>query len=106
MRTNENLTQAKKITALSILVAACMLATNAMALPVPAQGSFAYDLYDIAVNQMLLGAPGFIGGVACIVIAAVMLVRQMILPGALVVLGGAFLLKADAVVQTFGGMIR
>ena len=33
-------------------------AGNALAMTVPATGSFAYDLYDIGVNQILLGSGG------------------------------------------------
>ena len=97
--------QSKKIAALTLLVAACLLSTNAMAMTVPAAGSFAYDLYDIGVNQILLGPVGFVGGVGCMVFAAILAIRQMILPAAGVVLGGAFLLKADTVVQSVGSMI-
>ena len=105
MKQNQLVT-AKRLTAFAVLAAACILSTSAMALPVPAQGSFAYDLYDIGINQMLLGAPGFVAGVACIVIAAILAVRQLLVPAAGVVLGAAFLLKADTVIQSFGGMIR
>jgi len=98
--------QAKIITAMAVFTAACLLiSANAMAMAVPAAGSFAYDLYDIGVNQILLGPIGFVAGVACMVFAAILAIRQMILPAAGVVLGGAFLLKADAVVQTVGAMI-
>jgi hypothetical protein len=98
--------QARCVTAIAMLVAASLLlTTNGMAMTVPAAGSFAYDLYDIGVNQILLGPIGFIAGVACMVFAAILAIRQMILPAAGVVLGGAFLLKADSVVQTIGAII-
>jgi len=98
--------QAKVITTLAVFLATCLLmSANAMAMTVPAAGSFAYDLYDIGVNQILLGPIGFIAGVACMVFAAILAIRQMILPAAGVVLGGAFLLKADSVVQTIGALI-
>ena len=95
----------KSIIALVITITACCISSNAMAMTVPAAGSFAYDLYDIGVNQILLGPIGFVAGVACMVFAAILAIRQMILPAAGVVLGGAFLLKADAVVQTIGATI-
>jgi hypothetical protein len=100
-----NSRQAKITTGLAVLFAACFISAHAMAMAVPAAGSFAYDLYDIGVNQILLGPIGFVAGVACMVFAAILAIRQMILPAAGVVLGGAFLLKADAVVQTVGAMI-
>lgn len=80
-------------------------ASNALAMTVPATGSFAYDLYDIGVNQILLGPVGFTGGVACMCVAAILAIRQMILPAAGVVLGGAFLLRANTVVETIGALI-
>ncbi|WP_319549535.1 hypothetical protein [Desulfogranum marinum] len=95
----------KSIIPLVITITACCISSNAMAMTVPAAGSFAYDLYDIGVNQILLGPIGFVAGVACMVFAAILAIRQMILPAAGVVLGGAFLLKADAVVQTIGATI-
>jgi len=102
----EKAKQAKLFTFLAVLTASCLLmSANAMAMAVPAAGSFAYDLYDIGVNQILLGPIGFIAGVASMVFAAILAIRQMILPAAGVVLGGAFLLKADSVVQTVGAMI-
>ena len=93
------------LAALSILGIWLLLPGNVMAMAVPAAGSFAYDLYDIGVNQILLGPIGFIAGVACMVFAAILAIRQMILPAAGVVLGGAFLLKADSVVETIGALI-
>ena len=66
------------------LLAILLQAGNALATTVPASGSFAYDLYDIGVNQILLGP---------------------ILPAAGVVLGGAFLLRANTVVETIGALI-
>jgi len=39
------------------------------------------------------------------VLAAVMAIRQMLVPAVSVVLGGAFLLSADTVVTTLGSVI-
>lgn len=97
--------QGKNLTTLVMVAICCLISSNAIAMTVPAAGSFAYDLYDIGVNQILLGPIGFVAGVACMVFSAILAIRQMILPAAGVVLGGAFLLKADAVVQTVGAMI-
>ena len=102
---SENAPKASILAAMAILCTCFLLPGNVMAMAVPAAGSFAYDLYDIGVNQILLGPIGFIAGVACMVFAAILAIRQMILPAAGVVLGGAFLLKADSVVQTIGALI-
>ena len=102
----DRIKKAQQLRTIIVLVALYLLmASNAMAMAVPAAGSFAYDLYDIGVNQILLGPIGFVAGVACMVFAAILAIRQMILPAAGIVLGGAFLLKADAVVQTIGATI-
>ena len=98
--------KATKVAIIAVLVAATLvMAGNALALTAPSTGTFAYDLYDIGVNQILKGPIGFIAGVACMVLAAVLAVRQMLLPAVSCVLGGAFLLKADSVVQTIGAII-
>ena len=59
-RQGKKIRQAKMMTGVAVLCAACLLSTNAMAMTVPAAGSFAYDLYDIGVNQILLGPIGFL----------------------------------------------
>lgn len=88
-----------------LVFATCLMASQAMALSAPGSGTFAYDLYDIGINQILKGPIGFVAGVACMVLAAVLAVRQMHLPAVCCVLGGAFLLKADSVVETIGAVI-
>jgi len=90
---------------MATIMLSLLQAGNSMAMTVPATGSFAYDLYDIGVNQILLGPVGFTGGVACMCVAAILAIRQMILPAAGVVLGGAFLLRANTVVETIGALI-
>lgn len=96
-----------RVAVATLLMLAVLFAVsgNAFAMAVPAAGTFAYDLYDIGVNQLLLGPIGFVAGVAFMAIAAVLAIRQMIVPAAGVVLGGAFLLKANTVVQSIGSII-
>lgn len=101
------LQQKKTIAALSVFGATCLLATTrADAFTTPAVGTFAYDIYDIGVNQILKGPIGFSAGVGSMVAAAIMAIRQMLLPAAATVLGGAFLLKADSVVTSLGAIIN
>ncbi|MEW6290765.1 MAG: hypothetical protein AB1545_13025 [Thermodesulfobacteriota bacterium] len=96
----------KSIIALAVFGATCLLAaTRANAFNAPAAGTFAFDIYDIGVNQILKGPIGFAAGVGSMVAAAVMAIRQMLLPAAATVLGGAFLLKADSVVTSLGALI-
>ena len=57
--------QPKVTVVTAFLLSVLFVTSNALAMTVPAAGSFAYDLYDIGVNQILLGPVGFTGGVAC-----------------------------------------
>lgn len=100
-----NKTNPKRITVTVMIAAYLVMANNALAMVVPAVGSFAYDLYDIGVNQILLGPIGFVGGCATMVLAGILAIRQMLLPAAGAALGGAFMLKADSVVQSVGALI-
>jgi len=93
------------VTVLTVLTILLIQTVNAHAMATPAAGSFAYDLYDIAVNKILTGPIGFVAGVACMVVAAVMAIRQMLVPAVGVILGGAFLLSASTVVTSIGSVI-
>jgi len=98
--------RAKVVTAAAVGLAASVIAVqSALAITAPATGTFAYDVYNIGVNQILKGPIGFVGGVGAMIAAGVLAIRQMILPAAATVLGGAFLLKADSVVSSLGAMI-
>ena len=81
-------------------------AQNAMAFTTPSSGSFAYDLYDIAVNNILKGPIGFVAGVGFIVLCVFSIARQMVLPAILCLFAGIILIKADSIVQTLGCVIR
>lgn len=106
MQPHEQSTQhSKNLMVMALSVACLLMATNAMAMNIPAAGSFAYDLYDIGVVQILQGPIGFVGGVSTMVIAAILAIKQMLLPAAGTVLGGAFLLRAETVVESIGAMI-
>ncbi len=78
---------------------------EALAFQAPGAGSFAYDLYDITVNKILKGPIGFVGGVGAVAAGAVAVIRQMLAPGLLALLGGAAMLKADTIVESLGMMI-
>jgi len=68
----------------------------------PTAGTFAYDLYDIAVNKILKGPVGYVGGMAAMVMGAIALITGRVLPAVPAVLGGAALLKADTLIQGIG----
>ena len=58
---------AAPVAAVPLLVLGSM---SASAITAPAAGTFAFDLYDVAVNDMLKGPVGFVGGMAAILISA------------------------------------
>jgi len=83
---------------------ALLVTTDAFAIAAPVPGTFAYDVYDIAILKMLQGPIGFVAGVMAIVVGAVLAIRSEIMPAIPAVIGGAILLKADAIVQTLGAV--
>lgn len=97
----------KKQTTIILLALVVLLAAagTAMAFTAPAATDFFYDIYDIGVNKMLKGPIGFVAGIMAMVAAAVLAIRQMILPAAGTVLAGIFLLKADTLVTSLGALI-
>jgi len=80
------------------------LSPVAMAITAPAAGAFAYDVYDVAVNSILKGPIGFVGGVVAIVFGAVAAIRAEVMYAIPAILGGAVLLKADSIVTSLGAI--
>lgn len=83
------------------IVAAAVVSTASFAITGPAPGSFGYDLYDVAVNDMINGAPGFVGGLAGVVISASKL-SQNWMYAALGILGSTAVLSADTITTSLG----
>jgi len=82
----------------AVLVSANM----ASAITAPVTGSFAYDIYDIAVNQMVKGPIGYIGGLGAMVWGAFSAIQQKLGMAACSILGGGALIKADTITQSLG----
>jgi hypothetical protein len=74
----------------------------AAAFTAPAADTFAYTVYDVAINQMLNGAVGFVGGVGAMALGAVMAIQQKIMLAVPCILGGAALLNAESLVTALG----
>lgn len=89
-----------------LLVASVLgfLTTHAMAFTAPTTGDFGYDIYDIAVNQILGGPIGFIGAIALIVWGATKLMTNWMIT-VVCVIAGTILIRADALVQTLGATV-
>lgn len=75
---------------------------SAFAITAPAAGSFAYDVYDMAVNSILKGPIGFVAGLAAVCFGAALAIQQKIGGAIPALLGGAVLLKADTIVTSMG----
>lgn len=84
------------------LWAVMVFAPAVYAISAPASGSFAYEVYDIAVKKILEGPVGFVSGVAAVVIGCVSAITGRIMAAVPAIIGGAVMLKADDVVSTLG----
>lgn len=82
----------------------CLLSLPALAFTAPTSGQFAFDVYDIAVNQILGGPIGFIGAIFLIVWGATKMVTNWVIT-VVCVIAGTILIRADALVQTLGAVI-
>jgi len=72
---------------------------------VPLAGSLAFSLYDIFVNQILLGPVGWVGAIAALAYGGI-LTAQGNYPLAIpALLGGVIILKADAIIASLGMLI-
>jgi len=96
----------KKLITMFTVVFMLALAGLAVAFTAPAQGDFAYDIYDVAINKILAGPIGFVGGVAAIVLGALAVIRAQLMVGIGAILGGVFMLKADSIITSLGALIR
>jgi hypothetical protein len=88
--------------AMMVFGAVILGAKIAGAFVAPAAGTFAYTVYDVAVNQMLNGAVGFVAGVGAMAMGAVMAIQQKVMLALPCILGGAVLLNAESLVTTLG----
>lgn len=87
-----------------ILAAALLLSFQgiALAIPVPAADTFIYDVYDIGVNKILKGAPGFVIGVGTIAWGGSHMLKSQVPMAIMSIIGGGIILKADSMVTTLG----
>jgi hypothetical protein len=90
---------------LAFLAETLIGSSPALAVTAPSSGSFAYDIYDIAVNQILKGPIGFVAGASAITLGAVCAIKQQIMGAVPAILGGAALIKADAITTSLGALV-
>jgi len=84
-------------------ITAALLPNLASAIPVPAAGSFAYDVYDVVVVQVLQGPIGFVGGLATIVFGASQLMKSWMV-AVLAIVAGTVIIKADTITASLGAV--
>ncbi|MFN4245947.1 MAG: hypothetical protein ACK4F9_07385 [Brevinematia bacterium] len=88
--------------AIPALIPMCLAGAQvALAFDPPTAG-FAYDAYDIAVNKILKGPLGFVAGVGAMAYGAASLLLGRFMPAVTGIIGGALLLKAEAVTASLG----
>ncbi len=100
--TNQESTLLYVVTMFVVMAAGLMITGTAEAIVAPAAGSFAYDIYDVAVNSVLKGPIGFVAGIAAIVLGAINAIMGKIMMAFPAILGGAALIKADTIVTSMG----
>jgi len=107
-RTRESMmtsAKSKIIATHSAVIGATVFASQyAFAVTAPATGSFAYDLYDVVVVDMIQGAPGFVGGLVGVVYSATKIATNWML-AALGVVGSTAVIQADTITTSLGALI-
>lgn len=78
------------------------LVSTAAAVSAPSSGTFAYEVYDLAINKILKGPVGYVGGIGAMVIGAISLISGRMLQAIPAILGGAVMLKADTLITGIG----
>jgi hypothetical protein len=97
----------KKMTLIALFAvlgvwASMSLPSAVYAFTAPTSGSFAYDVYDIAVKKIAQGPVGFVAGVTGIVLGVMQLFAGRVLSAVPGVLGGALILKSEDIVTSLG----
>lgn len=91
----------KKVVTTSLIIAGTLTAATAMAIPVPAAGDAGFELYDVAVNDLLNGPVGFVLGLGTVIYSATQVMTNW-KGGGLGILGGSTALSADTIVTSLG----
>ena len=86
------------------LLMGLLMSFGVSAITAPAAGSFAYDLYDVAVNDIVKGAPGFVGGVFGVAYSATKFSTDWKIATA-GILASTMIIKADTVTTTLGALV-
>lgn len=94
----------KTIVKTGVVLGLSFMAAAASASVIPTEGDLGYPLYDIAVNDILKGPVGFVGGLGAIIFSATQLATNW-KPALFGIVGGTVAMNADTVVSTMGALI-
>lgn len=86
------------------IAGALALSGVAQAITAPVAGSFAFDIYDVGVNDILKGPIGFVGGMLGIIFGATQIVKSWMV-GILCILAGTIAIKADSITASLGMLV-
>jgi len=105
VQTSKKIKSAINNTKAAWFFASCALVSNsAMAFNKPAAGAAGYDLYTLIIENGLQGVPGFVGG-AWLLAQAGQMMKESVWKAGLQAVGGAAIIKADAILPTLGAMV-
>jgi len=68
-------------------------------------GSFAYDVYDIAIQKIAKGPIGFVTGAGCLAGAVFSAIRSAWVPAVAMAVGGGLIYKLDSIANSLGFVI-
>lgn len=71
----------------------------------PQSGSFAYDVYDVAIRKIAQGPIGFVAGAGCIAGAVFSAIRGEWVPATAMAIGGGLIYKLDSIANSLGFVI-
>ena len=96
---------ARKLTVGFGTLSALAMSQAAVAFAAPSTGSFAYNIYDIAINKVANGPIGFVGGGWLIAMAATKMNEGWVraLPYAI---GGSCLIKIEELTSSLGAILN
>lgn len=77
-------------------------ATSAFAFTAPGTGSFAYNLYNILVTNILQGSIGMVAGILCLLFGAYMIIQGKLFGAVPALLAGIIVFEAPNMATVFG----
>lgn len=92
-------------TGLGLIATAQVLPHDALAWSTPSSGSFAYDVYDIAIKKIAQGPIGFVAGSACLGGALFTASRSAWVPAGILAVSSGVLYKLDTIATSLGFLI-